>query len=109
MNVPFLRRAEAWPWSSLAARAAGAAPDQALPRPAASPVPLPADWTAWVNAAETAADLEAVRRSVNRGTPYGGAAWVGRTAERLGLEHTLRPRGRPRTRPDPDGAWKKRK
>lgn len=100
-----VRRAEAWPWSSLAARvAAGGARNQgATPlRPAVSPVPLPEDWAVRVNAAETLAELEAIRQSVQRGTPYGGEAWVARAAARLGLEHTLRPRGRPRTRPEPD-------
>jgi putative transposase len=38
---------------------------------------------------------EAIRRSVNRGRPYGEAAWIERCAEKLGLEFTLRPRGRP--------------
>jgi putative transposase len=33
---------------------------------------------------------------VNRGTPFGAADWVVRTAEQMGLEATLRPRGRPR-------------
>jgi putative transposase len=104
LRARLVRRAEAWPWSSLAARAreAGRAPAGVAPRPAVSPVPLPADWTARVNAAETAAELEAIRRSAQRGTPYGGAAWVARTAERLGLEHTLRPPGRPRKSPAPD-------
>lgn len=90
-----VRRAEAWPWSSLAARTGRSG----LPRPAPSPVPLPRDWARQVNAAETLAELEAIRLSVQRGAPYGGAAWVSRIAKRLGLGHTLRPRGRPRTRP----------
>ncbi len=44
----------------------------------------------------TEADVERVRHSVNRGTPLGGEGWAGRTARRLGLEASLRPRGRPR-------------
>ena len=39
-------------------------------------------------------ELSAVRRSVERGTPLGEAGGVAATARRLGLEHTLRPRGR---------------
>jgi putative transposase len=31
-----------------------------------------------------------------RGTPFGNAFWVERTAAQLHLESTLRPRGRPR-------------
>jgi putative transposase len=40
--------------------------------------------------------LEAVRRSAQQGRPYGGARWQKNAAIRLGLEYTLRPRGRPR-------------
>lgn len=48
-----------------------------------------------VNATQTQAEQEAVRAAMYRGWPYGGDGWVGRTAVRLGLEGTLRPRGRP--------------
>jgi putative transposase len=37
-----------------------------------------------------------MRHSINRGTPFGAADWVGKTATALGLESSLRPRGRPR-------------
>jgi putative transposase len=50
----------------------------------------------WVNEAESPAELEALRTSVNRGQPYDSDGWVERTAKRLGLQKTLRPRGRPR-------------
>ena len=43
------------------------------------------------------AELEAIRKSVHRGSPYGGPAWTESTAKALGLESTLRPRGRPKT------------
>ena len=62
----------------------------------AGPVPRPANWLEHVHQPLTEAELERVRRSVNRGTPYGSAAWAERTARRLGLEASLRPRGRPR-------------
>jgi hypothetical protein len=35
---------------------------------------------------------------LNRGTPFGSEAWVLRTAQRLGLEASLNPCGRLRTR-----------
>lgn len=43
-------------------------------------------------------ELEAVRLSVRRGRPLGAAGWVERTAASLGLEATLRGRGRPQRR-----------
>jgi putative transposase len=59
-------------------------------------VALPARWRRWVNEPLTVAELEALRHSVQRGRPYGEAVWVERAARKLGLEVTLRPRGRPK-------------
>jgi putative transposase len=56
----------------------------------------PADWVEWVNAAQTEAEIEALRKCVNRGTPYGAETWKTRIAATLGLKYTLQPRGRPR-------------
>jgi hypothetical protein len=42
------------------------------------------------------APFAAMRHCVARGRPYGSDAWASRTAEVLGLESSLRPRGRPR-------------
>jgi len=39
---------------------------------------------------------EALALCIARGRPFGTASWVTRTADRLGLQSTLRPRGRPR-------------
>jgi hypothetical protein len=36
-----------------------------------------------------------------RGQPYGDGVWVRATAARLGLESTLRPRGRPKKEDQP--------
>jgi putative transposase len=52
-------------------------------------------WRKWVHTPLTAKDLAAVRRSVTTGRPYGGDAWVERTAARLGLDLAPRRRGRP--------------
>jgi hypothetical protein len=37
-----------------------------------------------------------MRVSIERGRPYGGDEWVPQTVKDLGLEHTVRPEGRPR-------------
>ncbi len=52
-------------------------------------------WASLVNRAESQAELQRLRRSVVRGAPFGELAWQRRTAERLGLQSTLTPRGRP--------------
>ena len=36
-----------------------------------------------------------LRQAIRRGSPLGGEQWQQRIAKRLGLESTLRPRGRP--------------
>jgi len=46
--------------------------------------------------AMTAAEEEALRTCGERGRPFGGEGWVRQTAEGLGLQSSLRPRGRPR-------------
>jgi REP-associated tyrosine transposase len=56
-----------------------------------SPVPRPRTWLAHLNAPMTEADLESIRRSVNRGTPFGEEEWAHVTARRLGRAASLRP------------------
>jgi putative transposase len=92
LRAGLIERAEDWAWSSLSRRIAGSAG----PELTAWPVPRPPDWLDWVNQPQSAAEIEALRRSVVRARPYGEDAWVERTARRLGLDSTLRPRGRPR-------------
>jgi putative transposase len=101
LRAGLVQRAEDWPWSSLGARQAG--------KPCAAwlhpwPVPMPRDWLGWVNEAQTAAELAAVRCSVVRGRPFGSAEWQASVVQQLGLQATVRPRGRPRKRrPTADG------
>ncbi|MGA2258496.1 MAG: hypothetical protein ABSG53_27855, partial [Thermoguttaceae bacterium] len=60
------------------------------------PLPRSKDWLDWVNRPQSEAELAALRKCVERGTPYGKETWQHATAERLGLEAILHPRGRPR-------------
>ncbi|TVS08783.1 MAG: hypothetical protein EA424_28155, partial [Planctomycetaceae bacterium] len=55
-----------------------------------------------VNAPLTDAQLVAVRQCVPRGRPFGDEGWVESIVHRLGLESTMRPRGRQRVRPVPE-------
>jgi len=56
----------------------------------------PKNWASRVNRAEGKKELEAVRRSVQRGQPYGSELWCERIVQTPGLESTVRSRGRPR-------------
>ena len=96
LRADLVAHAEDWRWSSLWRRVRGGAAvlDE-------GPVCLPGDWREHVQSIETEAELAALRRSVVRGTPFGEELWQERTAKRLGLESTLRARGRPRRSPPP--------
>ncbi len=60
------------------------------------PVSRPRQWLAIVNRPQSPAEEEGLRRSVQRGRPFGGSTWEKLAATRLGLQSTLSPRGRPR-------------
>lgn len=53
-------------------------------------------WSAYVRQTPDADELAAIRYSNERGLPYGQGMWINRLAQRLQLDLTIRPRGRPR-------------
>ncbi|MHB1155931.1 MAG: transposase [Phycisphaerales bacterium] len=95
--------AEDWRWSSLWRWTNRHKVLEDIPVLSDWPVDRRRGWTAWVNEPMSQAELEAVRQSVKRGTPWGGQKWVVQTAGRLSLLSTLRPIGRPR-KPKEDAA-----
>jgi putative transposase len=97
LRAKLVTRAEQWAWSSAQYWQEEASRPGWL---SAGPVPRPTDWLARVNQPLTVQELEKLRSCLKRGTPYGGATWVERTARRLHLESSLRPRGRPRKNSD---------
>lgn len=92
LRAGLVARSQDWEWSSL------------KPTPRSSPDGLLKDgplakfqgWTKFVNRPESEAELASLRKSLARGAPYGESSWQSRTAKTLGLESSLRPRGRPR-------------
>jgi putative transposase len=88
-----VRRAEEWRWSSAW-----------RPKPnldlrnwlSDGPIAKPRNWQELLNSPQTEAELDTLRRSVQRGTPFGSQQWTKRSANRLDLQSALRPRGRPR-------------
>jgi putative transposase len=87
-------RAEEWPWCSLWIHKYGSAEHRAML--SKWPLPRPRKWLQYVNQPATEAELEAIRRSCRRGTPYGRKDWVEKIAKQLGLQSTLRNPGRPK-------------
>ena len=94
LRAGLVARAELWPWSSARRRVTRIAVSGEIPL-SQGPVPLPEDWLDSVNASETLDELARLRTSVHRGAPLGDREWTRETVVRLGLEHTLRPQGRP--------------
>lgn len=92
VRLDLVNRAEDWLWTSVHHRLQGG------PFVQEGPLPLKRGWSRWVNQPIPHDELSRLRQSVNRGTPYGSPAWVTRIAKRLGLESSIRPRGRPRKR-----------
>jgi putative transposase len=92
LRANIVRRSQDWEWSSLKPTArsgpAGLLTD--------GPLPKRNGWTNYVNGVETEAELAALRHCLNRGAPFGDPEWQQSTAKLLGLESSLRPRGRPR-------------
>ncbi len=94
LRANLAEHAEDWRWSSLWYRVNGIyrLVDE-------GPLKLPSNWLRLVQTPETEAELAALRQALQRGSPFGAAAWQERTAERLDLQTTLHPRGRPRKTP----------
>ncbi len=92
LRARLVAHAQDWRWGSLAARM------PAKPPVALSPWPVrrPPDWASLSNEPLPDAQRAAARERLARGRPYGDADWILHTAATLGLDHTLRPRGRPR-------------
>jgi putative transposase len=86
LRANLVERAQDWRWCGLWRRINGDR-ESLL---SSWPLDAPADWIDSVNRAQTAGELDALRKS------YGSEDWTMRIANMLGLEFTLHPRGRPR-------------
>lgn len=84
--------AEAWTYGSLYP---GERQPEHRVQLSAWPVRRPADWIEQVNVGMEDAELDRLRLHIQRGRPLGTMAWTVAAAKRMGLEQTLRDRGRP--------------
>ena len=62
------------------------------------PVQRRPNWLDHVNQPLTRTELLKLEQSLTRGRPFGSDKWIARTADTLGLQHTLRREGRPATK-----------
>jgi putative transposase len=91
-------------WSSFSCHGSGQADALLDPLPeyenlAKTPATRTRRWSAFVHKVPSAKELAAIRRSSSTGLPFGEPEWVEELAGRLGLDLTIRPRGRPRKSP----------
>ena len=81
-----------WEYSSLAVR--NGADKEGL-KISAGPVKLPQRWNRLVNVLPGGKVNVQLEKCIKRGCPYGNTKWIETAVQKLGLETTLRPRGRP--------------
>jgi putative transposase len=100
LRANLVERAEEWPWGSCVVREQRG---HALrPLLSAWPIDRSRGWLELVNQPQTEAEEASMKLSIERSRPMGDQSWVQRTAEKLHLQQSLRPRGRP-------PGWRKKK
>ena len=93
LSAGLVRRAQDWRWGSLWARLHG--PAELRGMLCDWPVDRPRNWVKLVNEPLTPREIDRVRTSIARGRPLGSPHWTEQTVRRLGLQHSVRPEGRP--------------
>lgn len=90
VRAKLIQAAEDWKWSSAWERQLN---KQKRARWLAVPtgITLPRAWRTWVNEPQTEAEVEAIRRCIVRGSPWGSEPWRLQSAVRLGLESDQTP------------------
>lgn len=92
VRAGLVNSAKKWLWSSHRERIA----EESRSLIDEIPIELPKDWGRYVDEPLTKRELENLRQSVVRLSPFGNAEWQQQICRSLGLECTIRPRGRPR-------------
>ena len=100
LRANLVKQAEQWRWGSCSVRKQPGHP--LAPLLSDWPIDRPRRWLDLVNQPQTQAEEAAMKLSIERSRPFGQPAWVQKTAEKLHLQQSLRPRGRP-------VGWRKKK
>ena len=94
LKANLVNRAEEWQWSSLHRWLYGKEQERSLL--SRWPISRKRSWLEHVNEVLSESEFNALQRSLQRGCPYGDSNWSQRKIRQLGLETTIRPRGRPK-------------
>jgi len=100
LRAKIVKNSRDWEYSSLAVR--NGADKEGL-KISAGPVKLPDRWNRHVNVLPGRNVNVELEKCIKRGCPYGNIKWMETAAQTLGLETTLRPRGRPKKVPGTNG------
>ncbi|MFH1897894.1 MAG: transposase [Candidatus Desantisbacteria bacterium] len=92
MRAGIVSSAKDWMWSSHK-ETIGKTPCLLIDK---APIELPREWDRYVDEALTEKEIEKLRISINRQSPYGDKEWQIKVSKEFGLESTISPRGRPR-------------
>lgn len=96
LRARFVLKAEDWKWSSLWQREKGTVKEQKLL--SKLPVDLPKKYLSQVNAVFEPDTLESLRKSVNKGTPFGSDVWIDTLVTKFNIGSLLRNPGRPKSK-----------
>lgn len=94
LHAKLVQKAQDWRWSSLWRREYGTAKQKELL--SSWPIATPDDYLDQVNNLLAEKELEYIRMSISKNRPYGDDDWMNKMVKKLGLEITLRQRGRPK-------------
>ena len=91
LRAGLVARAEDWEWGSAWMRFR----KSSVIALSEWPIPQPSSWLSILNSQQSLEEAGLIRRSIARGLPFGDRDWQALAARNLGLESSLRPRGRP--------------
>lgn len=91
LRAKLVKVAEHWQWSSAWRRVKGT--DEQKKLLDTWPTEQPKKYLEWLNEKESEDILARIRKSVNRGQPFGSELWRNKTVKQFGLQSTIRSRG----------------
>jgi putative transposase len=91
LRTGLVKDAGSWWWSSFAVRQGA----ESFFELSQGPVELPGCWETLVHDAIEPKQIGVLDNSIRRGAPFGDLNWQAVTAKKMGLESTMKPRGRP--------------
>lgn len=94
LRANLVKRVDDWRWGSAWRRTKGTPEQKKLLDQ--WPVPIPRSYATLLHEPQSSEEVEALRRAITRGSPYGSDAWMEKTVTKFKLETTVQARGRPK-------------